>query len=101
MRNEKLYLNNLLVQTDIARILHISGRTLSRIIKEKTGQNFSSFINEYRVREVQMLMRKPELSHLSLEALAHMAGFNSRAVFYRSFGQMEAVSPAEYRAAQG
>ena len=98
MREERPYLNCDLVQRDITEKLHISNRTLSRLLSEQSGQNFNAFVNEYRVAEARRLMRDPKLDHLSLEALASRAGFNSRAVFYRCFKGLEAVSPARYRA---
>ena len=98
MEEEHPYLNSKLVQQDIARDLHISNRTLSRVMREKAGTNFNTFVNHYRDRKARKLMEDPSLDHLSLEALAQMAGFNSRAVFYRCFKNLEKESPAQYRA---
>ena len=98
MEEEHPYLNSKLVQQDIARELHISNRTLSRIMREKAETNFNTFVNGYRVQKARDLMEDPSLDHLSLEALAQMAGFNSRAVFYRCFKSVEKESPAQYRA---
>ncbi|MGB3801174.1 MAG: helix-turn-helix domain-containing protein [Lewinella sp.] len=98
MQENKPYLNPKLVQRDIADELQISNRTLSRMLSENSGLNFNSFINKFRVWEVCTLLRDQKLNYLSLEALAQMAGFNSRAVFYRCFKSMAKMSPAEYRA---
>ena len=100
MRDERPYLDCKLVQRDIAKKLHISNRTLSRLLSEQAGKNFNSFVNEYRVAEARRLMQDRGLEHLSLEALASRAGFNSRAVFYRCFKLAEEISPARYRANQ-
>ncbi len=97
MQENKPYRNPKLVQRDIATQLHVSNRTLSRLLNENAGLNFNSFINRFRVWEVCVLLRDEKLHYLSLEALAQMAGFNSRAVFYRCFKSMTKMSPAEYR----
>lgn len=98
MQEKKPYLDTKLVQQDIARQLHVSNRTLSRTLGEKANLHFSAFINQFRVEEARLLLRNENLSHLSLEAVAQMAGFNSRAVFYRCFTNMEKMSPAQFRA---
>ena len=100
MQEDKPYLNSNLVQEDISRALFISNRTLSRILRQEAGVNFNTFVNRYRVAEARRMMRDEEMNHLSLEALAHRAGFNSRAVFYRCFQFTENESPARYRARQ-
>lgn len=101
MQQDKPYLDSKLVQRDIADKLHVSNRTLSRLLSEKANLNFNAYINEYRVREARRLMQDRSLRHLSLESLAQRAGFNSRAVFYRCFKTAENLSPARYRSNQG
>ncbi len=98
MRDTKPYLDPCLLQEDLAKQLHISCRTLSRILREQTNQHFNAFLNEYRLEEARDLLHDDRYLHLSIEALAQQAGFNSRAVFYRSFKQKMNVSPAAYRA---
>jgi len=81
MRTEKPYLNADLRITDLVDILHVNRTYISSFINKEYGENFSVFINKYRIQEYNLLRQMPEYSKLSKAELAEMAGFNS----YRSF----------------
>lgn len=100
MREERPYLDGNLLQRDIAERLGICNRTLSRLISEHTDDNFSAFINRYRLREAMRLLTDDRYRHLSIEQIGQKAGFNTRSVFHRVFREETGGSPAQYRVAK-
>ena len=100
IERERPYLRPLLMQADLAETLGVSTRTLCRIVTQYSPDNFNTFINRYRVEEACRLMRDPRYGDLSVEMIAHQAGFNSRGSFYRAFKHIKGTSPAQYRHGQ-
>ncbi|CAH1000835.1 HTH-type transcriptional activator RhaS [Neolewinella maritima] len=97
MERERPYLDTQLMQQEIADRLSVSCRTLSRLIGEQSYHNFNGLVNDYRLREAKRLLRDPQYASQSVDAIATLAGFNSRGTFYRAFKQSEGRSPAAYR----
>ena len=80
-----------------AKQLAVSVHLLSAAINRKAGQNFPDFINSYRIKEAQLLLRKPEYSHQKIAAIAFEIGFNSLSAFNASFKKVVSMTPSEYR----
>jgi AraC-like DNA-binding protein len=59
--------------------------------------NFSTFVNNYRIKEVLMLLALPELKNYKIETIAKQAGFGSKAAFYAAFSQATGTRPSEFR----
>ncbi len=97
MDRERPYLDPFLMQEDVSDRLSLSTRTLSRLLSERTDQNFCSFINAYRLEEACRLLRNSKLRHLSILQVARQSGFNSSGTFYRAFREVAGMSPTTYR----
>jgi AraC-like DNA-binding protein len=95
MKNEKPYRNPLLSLNSMARSLHISPKYLSQIINERFTQNFSDFINSYRVQETIDLINQGDQSRTILD-ISHEAGFNAKSTFNLVFKKHTGISPREY-----
>lgn len=80
-----------------AKQLAVSGHLLSAAINKKSGQNFSDFINSYRIKEAQQLLSKREYSHQKIAAIAFETGFNSLSAFNASFKKVTSMTPSEFR----
>lgn len=73
--NKKVYLNPDLTLQEVARELGTNRTYLSRLINSHFDQNFSAFVNTYRAKEANDLIRKSgKMTH---SELAHRAGFGS------------------------
>ncbi|MDO9257518.1 MAG: helix-turn-helix transcriptional regulator [Bacteroidales bacterium] len=93
----KPYLRSNLRFDDIANELRISRKILSHLIQKHTGMNFNSFVNSYRTKEAIRLLAEPKLKQYKIEAIAHKAGFGSKASFYLAFNQITGSIPSEHR----
>lgn len=97
METERLYREGDLTVQKLADRLSMPANHLSRIINERLGQNFTDFVNSYRVREVQQIMVDPARKHYSLLAIAEEVGFKSKSAFNAVFKKHANMTPSEFR----
>ncbi|HOA55820.1 MAG: AraC family transcriptional regulator [Acetivibrionales bacterium] len=81
---------------DISQAAGFSEYYFSRLFKEYTGQSFLSYLNTYRVKQAEKLLRSTEKSVLEI---ALDSGFNSLTTFNRIFKKIKGCSPSYYRKA--
>lgn len=77
MATQRPYLNADLKITDLVAELNINRTYLSAFINSEYGVNFSSYINQCRLKEYERLQTLPEKQGYSPQELALMAGFGS------------------------
>jgi AraC-like DNA-binding protein len=97
MKEEKLFKDSQLSLPKAAKLLGVSTHLLSASINKKSGQNFSDFINSYRVEEARWMLSCPEYSHQKIAAIAFETGFNSLSAFNAAFKKITSTTPSEYR----
>ena len=79
---------------EIADSVYISQSRLSRIFKKTTGETFSQYLRNVRIKHVCELLKK---SALTVEEVARACGFNDMSTFYEVFGAAMGVTPRKYR----
>jgi len=97
MEREELYRNPELTLESLAENLKVSSGYLSQIINKTTGDNFSRFLNQYRVEDVKKMLLDSEFNKYSLVAIGYEAGFNSKSTYYSAFKKMTSLTPKEYQ----
>lgn len=97
MQTEKPYLDSTLSLSKLAQMMHISTHELSYLINIGFDDNFSGFVNRYRVEESKRLLTTPQYQHLSMVGIAFEAGFNSKTAFNTAFKKLTAISPTEFQ----
>ncbi|RTZ81689.1 MAG: AraC family transcriptional regulator, partial [SAR324 cluster bacterium] len=65
---------------------------ISQTINEKFNKNYSSFINEYRIKEAQKLLLKD--TNLTYEGIGFEVGFKSKSAFNSAFKTYTGVTPS-------
>ena len=96
MEEEKVFLHSNISLVDFSRRLSLSPRYLSELIKRKTENNFSQFVNHYRVEEAKTLLLSPEKKNLSIIAIGYDSGFSSKASFYKVFKEFTSFTPLQF-----
>ncbi|RAU91862.1 helix-turn-helix domain-containing protein [Paenibacillus sp. YN15] len=81
--------------TDMAGQFNLSPNYISQLIKEKTGESFKDYLNEYRVKQAKRIM--DEHADMKIHDIAGMAGWSNVNTFIRVFKKYEGVTPGQYR----
>ncbi len=81
---------------NVARLLDVSERLVSRVMKGAFGKSFAVFLIDHRVEEAKRRLRG---SDLSVTQIASDVGFDGLPSFNGVFKRVTGQSPAEYRAA--
>ncbi len=92
LKNE-VYKNSAIKLSDLASDLSISPHQLSQIINQNSGQNFSEYVNSYRIEEAIKLISKIDRVNL----LSYEVGFNNRTTFNKVFKRKTGLTPTEYK----
>lgn len=96
MSEHKYYLRQDLTLHELASLLGTNTLYISRIINARTGLNFNSFINQYRVEEACKLLLADKHQQMSIEGIALTCGFKSKSAFNVAFKKLKGVTPTEY-----
>ena len=80
MEEDKPYLNTNLRLINLAESLTVPRHHASQVINEHFSTNFFDFINFYRVKESEKLL-KLEAQHYTIESIAYQSGFNNKREF--------------------
>ena len=97
--NERIYLDPTLDRVQVAEMLGISPNYISQIVNTITGDNFSTYVNRYRIEAVKAMITDAEFDNYSLLAIGLEAGFSSKTTFYTAFKKLTGMTPNRYRKA--
>ncbi|PKA82343.1 AraC family transcriptional regulator [Ulvibacter sp. MAR_2010_11] len=95
MAKQKPYTDNELRLVHLADQVGYSTHLLSKVINKKSGKNFNSFVNEYRLREAEQLLRSQSDEYI--KNIYFDVGFNNKATFYKAFKNKYSCTPSEYK----
>lgn len=79
----------------MAKDLNTNQTYVSRALNAEGNKKFSSFLQEYRIKEVKEALLKDE-NNSTLEQIYKKAGFTHQATFNRIFKEMTGVTPSQY-----
>ena len=96
MSTEKLYLNPEFRLNELANRMGHSVHHISQVINQEKGVSFSDFLNALRIEEAQKLLRSDKAAQLTILAIAHEAGFNSKTAFYNAFKKFTGQTPSQF-----
>jgi AraC-like DNA-binding protein len=96
LMNEKhIYSDSNLTLARVARRLSVPARDVSTAINRMTGENFSRYVNGFRVHHAQNALRETELP---ITEVMFDAGFVSKSSFNTEFRRITGQTPSEFRA---
>jgi AraC-type DNA-binding domain-containing proteins len=94
---DKIYLQSDITINELAKTLGTTRSVLSKIINTYFQKNFSSLLNEYRIKEAIKLLTDPKTQNYKLEAIAQMCGYNNRQVFHVAFKKETSLTPLDFK----
>jgi AraC-like DNA-binding protein len=97
MQEKKMYLNPELSLKNLSVALNIQEKYISEAINKLKGQNFSEFVNNYRVSYSMQLLKNPENKDKTMLYILFESGFNSKTTFNNSFKKIVGCTPLEFK----
>lgn len=80
--------------TDLANLLFMNSSYVSQLYKQKTGQNFSDYLMEERMKKAAFSLKN---SADKIYSIAKQVGYTNAKNFSRSFVAFYGMTPSEYR----
>ncbi len=96
MAEKELFRQKGLGVADLATQLGTNTKYISSCINSEAGCPFNEYVNGYRIRYAQQLLRERPGRRLS--DVADAAGFSGESSFYRNFKAVTGLTPAEWLA---
>jgi len=96
VRDSAVYTKQDLTVVDISTALKVHPRDVSIAINKHYNKNFNTYINEFRIKKAQELLKTDILTNLSIEGLSREVGFHSKASFYTAFKKATGTTPMNY-----
>jgi AraC-like DNA-binding protein len=98
LMSDGFFEENGLTISKLATKLAIPEHQLRVLINKELGfENFSQFLNSYRIPAICEKLQDPNLKDQPILTLALETGYNSIAPFNRAFKEQKGVTPTEYR----
>ncbi|WP_231590650.1 helix-turn-helix transcriptional regulator [Hymenobacter terrenus] len=91
------YKNPDLTLMTLADQVAMSYKRVSLLINEKSGLNFSNFVNQYRVAEAKRLLLDAAYHHLSHNGIGQASGFRATSTFYQVFRKLTSITPSQFK----
>jgi YesN/AraC family two-component response regulator len=80
----------------LAELVQSNRVYVSQVINSVLKRNFSTLVNESRIREAQRLLLEMDTSKYTIDMVVHETGFKSRSTFNAAFKEISGVSPSFY-----
>jgi AraC-like DNA-binding protein len=97
MDNEKIYTDSSLTLPKLAQQLNVSLHALSHEINAFYNQNFTEYINAYRIEEACKMLSSDLYDNFTIEGIAYDCGFNSLSSFNAAFKKQMRITPSQFR----
>ena len=72
-------------------------RYISAVVSLRFGMNYSSLVNEYRIKEALAILVDKRYASATVEEISAMVGFANRQSFYAAFYKFTGQTPKGYR----
>jgi AraC-like DNA-binding protein len=82
---------------DVAKQIGVQPYYLSDFINTHLNNNFSGFINEYRIGEAKHLLTDKTKQILTIEAIGQACGFSNKSSFNTAFKKFTSLTPSQYK----
>lgn len=97
MEEEKLFKDNLLSLSSLAKRTGASSNHVSQVINECLNKSFYDFLASYRINEAKLIFQSDEHQNITIEQVAYEVGYNSKSAFNLAFKKLVGSSPSDYR----
>jgi len=100
MQSERLYLQNELNLSKLAKHAGLHPNHVSQAINQQFNVSFTHWVSQHRVQAAKRLLEDRSHQQYSVLDIAFSVGFNSKSVFYSAFKQCFGITPNQFRKQQ-
>ncbi len=97
LENRQPYLQPEFSLKDLSENTGIPAHVLSNVMNQYLQTNFTTLINNYRIKAACEMLCDSETQHLTIAAIAYESGFNSLSVFNQTFKKTKGMTPSAFR----
>jgi AraC-like DNA-binding protein len=97
---EHIFLEDSITLDTISEKLKIKAREVSQAINENKQQNFSEFVNHYRIEKAEVLLKDFKYTDEKIATIAYESGFGNVTSFNIAFKKKTGLTPSVYRERQ-
>ncbi len=94
---DELFLNTDLTIMEVALAVNQHPKLVSKVINLNTDANFNTFINDFRVKYAEKVLKNPKYKHITIDEIGKMSGFRSKSVFYSNFKRVLEITPLQFQ----
>ena len=95
--NQKKYKDKNYSAKKLAEDLGTNTRYISAVVNVRFHQNYTTFVNKFRIDEAMRLLSDPQADRLNMQEISDMVGFANRQSFYASFYKFTGITPRAYK----
>ena len=95
--DQRNYTNSKLTLKECAKGIYSNEKYLSNYLNKVMNMNFNTYINNLRIEEAKTLLISKDSDLYTIEAIAKMAGFNSKSSFNAVFKKHVDMTPSEFK----
>jgi YesN/AraC family two-component response regulator len=96
MQEHKPYLKPRYRLKDLSDDMHMPLHQLSAFLNKRLGMHFSEYLNQFRIRYCEELIRNGSPGRIYLKELFSKCGFHNRNTFTTAFKKFTGKTPSEY-----
>jgi AraC-like DNA-binding protein len=93
----KSFINPELTIMDLAEGINEHPKLVSEAINTVGKQNFNAYINHYRIKKAEVLLKTDKNIYLSIEGIGIEVGFKSKSAFYSAFKKITGTTPTKFK----
>jgi AraC-like DNA-binding protein len=79
---------------EAARAINYSETYFCKMFKQQFGQNFTTYLTEYRINEAKKLLKQP---YMNVKEVSAKVGYTDSSYFARVFRRSVGISPSDYQ----
>lgn len=98
---EKPWKESELTIKDISNKIEVPIHHISQVINDLYGENFFTFINNYRIAEAKKMLLEKSRDETNILHIAYASGFNSKTTFNSCFKKNTGFTPTQFRERNG
>lgn len=85
----------------LAELVGSNSKYVSQVINDKFNKNFSSYVNDHRIRLACHRLVDPTYAKYTIMAISQSVGYGSHAAFINAFRKSTGLTPSQYQKIAG